>query len=294
MGVIVGGPRENEGFGHGYDKKIEPEAAKTLRSIDCNGNEYVYDKEKPFKSGADGNVYFAKATQPMSGETEVVVKVAKPEGYSELANESKFLNLLSNHPGVIKQLGFDLSESTIILEKAEGSLNNQSLIKNLSIKDKLSILSEVAATVDTLHKEKISHNDLNLKNILLKSGHAKLCDFGSALSFSKGNVIHKPITSEMQMMIDAGILSPNEVLSNLKITKKDAYNTDINDYFKLAYNLLTGSTEDNMIPRNYETVLAEKLKNHPDADKIINLFREFKENGPSERLLEKAINLFTL
>lgn len=43
-----------------------------------------------------------------------------------------------------------------------------------------------------MHDSKIIHRDLKPENVLLKNGHAKICDFGSSKFFSENNSKNTP------------------------------------------------------------------------------------------------------
>lgn len=102
--------------------------------------------------------------------------------------EVEFLKLLRNRsvPHIVKIKGYDDTLKQIILKKYDGDLSNEKLTKL----QKVSVLLDVANSMDILHDLGICHNDLGLKNILyIINGnnviHGFVSDFGDAVYVKK-------------------------------------------------------------------------------------------------------------
>ena len=71
--------------------------------------------------------------------------------------------------------------SAFILERCVSDMSSVSF-RNLDVNIICSIGAEVLTALTELHNKLILHRDIKLENILLsRSGHIKLCDFGSSL-----------------------------------------------------------------------------------------------------------------
>lgn len=86
------------------------------------------------------------------------------------------------HPGFVQYLGYCLEERWIVMEWMEnGSLFNflHDGYTNLSFKEKIRMLKDIACAMEFLHSHDLRHCDLNSKNLLLdKNLRIKVSDLG--------------------------------------------------------------------------------------------------------------------
>jgi serine/threonine protein kinase len=137
--------------------------------------------------GAFGEVYEALAP----GGFKVAIKrirrdVNHPASQSELESLEAIRNL--SHPFLLQTHFFWVLEDRLILvmELAEGSLADR--IKHYRSRQQLGVppeelipfFEQVAAALDYLHSQKVSHRDVKPENLLVLKGYAKVADFGLA------------------------------------------------------------------------------------------------------------------
>lgn len=103
--------------------------------------------------------------------------------------EVDFLKVLKNScaPHVVKLKGYDDKERKIILGKCDGDFSQYNKLTKVQL---LSVLLDVAKSMDFLHDLGICHNDLGLRNILyIINGnniiHGFVSDFGDAVYVKK-------------------------------------------------------------------------------------------------------------
>ena len=128
-------------------------------------------------------------SDPKTANKKVAIKKSSvnPKKFEAAKKELMHLKTIGekNHPNLVKLIDFDMDKDSIylILEFCdEGSLASKIKKQNLSEKQALQILLQIASGLKALHTDhKITHRDLKPDNILINKGVAKIADFGIAV-----------------------------------------------------------------------------------------------------------------
>jgi len=189
-----------------------------------------------------------------SGNIGTVFLIEKQNGYFAIkilkANSNESLNdrivqrflregeIVSKleHKGIVKvyEYGFGPNNTVpyIIMEFVDGNPLSDLINQNsLELAEKLSIISQIADALGTVHQQGIQHRDIKPSNVLIsKEKIAKLTDFGIArLSTST-------LTMTMEVLGSPAYMAP-ESFSGIRDVDNRA---DIFSFGVLAYELLTG------------------------------------------------------
>lgn len=153
------------------------------------------------------------------------------------ANEAHLIEKL-NHPNIVKV--FEVNQISGRLYIAMEFIDGQPLSKlmavnkNLTVQQKLNIISQIASALDATHAKKIVHRDVKPDNILVdNSGNIHLVDFGLA---------HAAMSSIGQSSKSVGMgtakyMSPEQAMGAGSGPAADIYSLGI-----IAYELFTGKT----------------------------------------------------
>jgi len=176
--------------------------------------------------------------------TPIVLKFLKPEwvknkkSFERFQNEALLMREL-NHPNVVHV--YDLckinnDEYYISMEYITGTslrgLLEDSITGNLTLKDSIKILKEIAKGMSYAHSKDIIHRDLKPDNVLIsREGEVKITDFG----LGKALVISEDITDLGEAVGTPHYMAP-EQLKGLKLDIR----CDIYSFGILAYELITG------------------------------------------------------
>lgn len=251
--------------------------ATDRREIRVGDSQYKYDRQNPISSGADGFVFFARSDEG----GEVAIKEAKEQGRNALANESNVLDRLGGQPNVVQKLAFDpTGNGTLVIAKYAGSLNNADVLNSMPVERRAAYAQGVLDAVGAMHGLNITHNDINLKNMLFaddaSSSGLKMADFGSANAFDGATEMTRPPTPEEQVMIDNGIITADD----LKVTKADAQRRDRKDALKAAFNLLCRVPNDiEPVADSYQASLRAALDGKPadQVNTIVGIFDHYMQ-----------------
>ncbi|PRP86255.1 serine/threonine-protein kinase HT1-like [Planoprotostelium fungivorum] len=178
-------------------------------------------------AGAFGIVYRAE----WNGEN-VAVKQVKTEFVSdvqmqEFLSEVSILEALLPHPNLVlfKAATFPPQPLSMITEFCDGGSLYAYVRKypNLALAEKLRLLTEISKGMHHLHKQKVVHRDLALRNILLSSElQAKVSDFGmSRATASEDGSTTTAIVGPLKWM------APEAITQNKYSTKSDVYSFGI-------------------------------------------------------------------
>ncbi|PRP76169.1 putative leucine-rich repeat receptor-like protein kinase [Planoprotostelium fungivorum] len=133
--------------------------------------------KKMIGSGGFGVVYRGKWR-----DTEVAVKQIKAEHVTQKQLEDFIHEGLKSHPNIVMFVGVSLPPQPLSLVTeycSGGSLLHYLRNNECDMEDKVKFMKEIALGMLHLHKEKVIHRDLAVRNILLsKHMEAKVADFG--------------------------------------------------------------------------------------------------------------------
>ncbi|CAE6511969.1 unnamed protein product [Rhizoctonia solani] len=140
---------------------------------------------KPLEGGGFSSVYQGKL---QNGDLVAIKRIDKQrvpglgDKHCKHAAHEIYTWSKCDYPGVLKVLGFVLSEGYILLISPwikNGSLSSH-LMHNRPC-DKLGICIDLAGTLEYLHKKGIVHGDIKADNVLVSDlGDVQLGDFGNA------------------------------------------------------------------------------------------------------------------
>ncbi|KAM7324907.1 hypothetical protein ACRRTK_015163 [Alexandromys fortis] len=161
-------------------------------------DEDILDKDfkilKPLGVGSFGEV---KLACHIPTKTQVAVKILskKSNALGEMNSEVKILQTLE-HSNIIHFFHVIDTQSTtyIIMEYVAGKDLHMFLSEVGCLKEQEArpIFQQVVSAVHFLHRRRIAHRDIKLENILIDGdGNVKLCDFGLAIHFAKGQMLKK-------------------------------------------------------------------------------------------------------
>lgn len=227
-------------------------------------NNIIYTK---ITSGADKNVYISR------DKKTVLLKykdTSKSAFFRKEVNILTKLNVSENHPNIINMLQYDEKNLIIILEAIPiNLLDYLNTRKNISIKEKLKILLDIANGISYMHSSNIIHNDIKPENVVIsKELTAKLIDF----SFSEESIFGTDYSNPKVLNGTVEYISPN-VLKTFFYKKTDAnrkkrsFKDDVYAFAILTYNVMHYKD----IRREFNLELDRKkisiLKNKQEANK---------------------------
>lgn len=194
---------------------------------------------------------------------DVVLKVSKTNTEEDEADyrkifylEAKYYSKLE-HPNILPMYDFFEAESgpILVLRKCKSSLADHIVNSTLSIETKLSILSQIASSIDFLREKNIFHRDIKPENILLDdtNSHAYLIDFGISCGIDDKASNHKLIGTPIYMSPETISVGMNNAFI-FDEHEQGFSHSDIFSFGVLTYILLSGHLPFNEIER-------EKYKN---------------------------------
>jgi serine/threonine protein kinase len=130
-------------------------------------------------------------------ESTVLKYPCKPGITSNLQIESQLLDILGNHPRIIGSKG--LTDDGLRLEYAVNGDLNSYITANpaTSLDQRLRWCRQAAEAVEYLHKKRVIHCDINLRNLLLDENlDLKLADFQGMHKSCDGNVLLDGLSRE--------------------------------------------------------------------------------------------------
>lgn len=250
--------------------------------------QYEYNfKKKPVSSGANGDIFFGK--EKTTGK-EVAIKVAKGFGIEDLKVEVPISEVIGDHPNFVKFFGYSATEGILVMEKADSAMNKKEVLDPATTEEKKKMIVGFIEGVQHLHSKKLTHNDINLKNLLIKDGQIKICDLGSSRNYSKSDNVKIKLSEDLQQLYDLGFIHDNDLIKSWK----DSLNGDIKDTLKAIYNILVSDPEDEEIPANF----AELLKAHcsdlrkEDLAILEGIFKKYREHKYDPDSLTQIRELF--
>ncbi len=196
--------------------------------------------------GGMGVVYEAEQDDPRRRVALKVVAtgLASPGLVDRFRHEAQVLGRL-DHPGIgrILEAGtFDAGAGLVpffAMDLIEGESIDLAT-RNNTLKDRLSLLADVADAVHHAHLRGVIHRDLKPANVLVdRSGRARVVDFGVARLLEPDGEDRAPRTVAGHLLGTPAYMSPEQVLGDP--ARIDA-RSDIHALGVLAYEILSGST----------------------------------------------------
>ncbi|HZF47434.1 MAG TPA: protein kinase [Polyangiaceae bacterium] len=203
-----------------------------------------YSLEKPLANGGMGSVWVARH---LTLDTAVAVKFIGPELASTPAGQSRFArearaaaHLQNPHVVAIQDYGVDEGLPYIVMELLRGEDLDTRITRlgRLSIKETLTILTQIAKALHHAHKEGIIHRDLKPENIFLVRGRdeeiVKLIDFGIAKGTA--GILGGDPTTTGSVMGSPSYMSPEHIRGAKDIDAR----TDLWSLGVILFQMLTG------------------------------------------------------
>ncbi len=239
--------------------------------------------------GGFGSVFMAEQDKPV--QRRVALKIIKlgmdtRQVVARFEQERQALAMM-DHPNIAKVLDAGSTESGrpfFVMELVKGDPIVEYCDKhNLSIRDRLELLSQVCNAVQHAHTKGIIHRDIKPSNVLVATqdgrAHAKVIDFGIAKA-TLSKLTEKTLFTEHRQLIGTPeYMSPEQAGGSLDIdTRTDVYSLGV-----LLYELLTGTTP----------FSGQELRSMAYAE-IQRIIREVEPPRPSTRLVANTETLATI
>ena len=175
---------------------------------------------------------------------KVVIKILPPELTSDMMaarfkRESEITAHLQ-HPNILPVITAGLKDGLLyyVMPFISGESLRQRLERDhqLSVKDSVAILGEVASALAYAHRQGVIHRDIKPENILLQDGHAILADFGIAGALAvSGESPHSRITRTGMSMGTVGYMAPEQSLGGPDVdSRADIYSLGVVGHEMLA------------------------------------------------------------
>ncbi|PRP78274.1 LRR receptor-like serine/threonine-protein kinase GSO1-like [Planoprotostelium fungivorum] len=256
--------------------------------------------------GAFGIVYRAKWRETLVAIKQIRAEFVTQKQLEEFLREVGILQNLKVHPNIVTFIGmtFPPQSLSLITEFCAGGSLYEFLRKNDCMMDeKLKFISEIALGMLHLHKEKVIHRDLAVRNILL-SRHleAKVADFG--LSREQENT---DVASQTQQMIGPiKWMSPEAILHSQYSTKSDVFSFGVTvweiitvdepwaemDAISVAMHVVASPNHRLSVPQGTVPLLSQMMTacwktdpiDRPTFEEICDALRTDTDTGPSPSL----------
>ena len=208
------------------------------------GAAYTLDREL----GGGGMSRVFVATETALGR-QIVVKVMPPDsaGHMSLERFKREIKLAASlqHPHIVPLLSAGESHGlpfyTMPFVKGE-SLRERLVKGELSVKDTIHVLHDVASALAYAHREGIVHRDIKPENIILSGGVAVVTDFGVSKAL---NVATSELSAASEGLTSLGValgtpayMSPEQASADPRIDHR----ADIYAFGCVAYELLVGTS----------------------------------------------------
>ena len=227
------------------------ETVATIRPIAEQPGDVIgpYTLQECLGEGGFGTVWRAAQERPV--RRTVAVKVLKPgmdsaEILARFAQERQALAMME-HPGIARVIDGGATPAGrpyFVMELVSGSpITKFCEARQLSTRDRLSLIVDVSRAVQHAHQKGIVHRDLKPANILVaeQDGRAvpKVIDFGIAKALCEERLTEESIRTQLGGIIGTpAYMSPEQLSgSGTADTRTDIYSLGV-----VLYELLTGQT----------------------------------------------------
>lgn len=263
-----------------------------------------YKIEKFLGRGGMGTVY--QAHDPIL-KRSVAIKLLNTEFAGQESFVKRFDREAENlaklkHDGVVKVLdrGFDRSWPYLVMELVEGESLRQEMNKGKLPLDRcLSLLRDLAETLEYSHASGVVHRDIKPENILIQNESKKplLTDFGLSKTLQH-RVVETQITMTNILMGTLDYMSPEQRRNKGEVNyKSDLYSLGVVFYEMLTGNLPVGAFEkpsanmgcskwvDEVVMKLLATESHKRYSSAADVLRDINNLPQHGELKPSEPML---------
>ena len=225
-----------------------------------------YAVERELGSGGMATVYLA---QDLKHERQVAVKVLHPDLAASLGAE-RFLREIRitaklNHPHILPL--YDSGNAGGFLYYVMPFVQGESLAdllareKQLSIKDAVQIVREVAEALGHAHSFGLVHRDIKPHNVMMSGGHAIVADFGIARAVSEAG--GDKLTQTGMAVGTPAYMSPEQIAGGEVDGRADIYSLGC-----VLYELLVGQ-----VPFTGPTPMAVMARHSMDTIPPPNIMR---------------------
>lgn len=209
-------------------------------------------------SGSSGLVY--KAVDLKKESKVVALKILSPVNLSDLMARRRFarearITRRIKHPNVVKTYGVGKAENDnhfLVMEFVEGQPLGKHIysdLSQLSFKQILLILRDIALGVGYAHSQGIVHRDLKPANVLVcPNGLAKVADFGLARNL----VLDQSITATNETVGTWFYMAPEQFQNHIIDERADIYSLGI-----IAYEMVMQSRP--FYSDTYQGIFAQHL-----------------------------------
>lgn len=235
----------------------------TVLLVEKEGRQYAMKILKAFQ---DEDKY-QKTVQRFTREGEIVAKL--------------------DHDGIVKvhELGFGANQPVpyILMEYVDGpSLFALIGKEKYSYEDRLSVILQIAKTLEVVHAMGIIHRDIKPSNVLIAAGNrAKICDFGTA------RLGESALTLTCEILGSPAYMAPETFQGNSHVLD---HRTDIFSLGVLSYELLTTNLPFNGESFNelVHTICTDRpvapIKRNPKISKAVqDVLARMIEKEPKDR-----------
>jgi serine/threonine-protein kinase len=222
-------------------RRLRPGAQRTSTPIErlevALADRYTIEGE--IGSGGMATVFLAEDSKH---RRRVAIKVLRPD-LAAAVGATRFLNEITvtanlQHPHILPLHDSGEADSFLyyVMPYVEGESLRQRLNRErqLPVEDALRITSEIAAALESAHRQGVVHRDIKPENILLREGHAVVADFGIALAVSAAG--GERLTGTGLPLGTPNYMSPEQVAGEREIDGR----SDIYSLACVLYEMLAG------------------------------------------------------
>jgi serine/threonine protein kinase len=236
-----------------------------------------YEITSPLGEGGMGIVYRAHDTKL---GRDVAIK-ALPDAFANdidrlqrFQREAQVLASL-NHPNIAQIYGLEESDKSrcIVMELVEGETLQERLKRGpITLRDALTIASQIARALEAAHGRGIIHRDLKPANVkIMPNDTAKVLDFGLAKTYGANqattNLSNSP-TVASRASTDAGLILGTAAYMSPEQARGENvdHRSDVFAFGCVLYEMLTGSQA--FDGKTVSDVLASVLAREPDVSRL--------------------------